>query len=683
MSDLVDKIIEAGSLIEIKRMSQRGEFAELISDKTDTKFISPHINFLRNLIESNVADEVINYFIDMGINTYDQRVYYSDGGYWVDRYDNVIGSAMEEERDDLVEKIADSQINKYFSRYFDEYNDYEYYWDKDTKEKVNRDFLSAQSIAYKNCSAEMVQDITKQAVETGDFKRLEALVKLENPNLSKDIFDSFISEVSEKVESFEKLKELSKMAFKFYIYDSPFSDKFLAKFDKEAQKEIESTGNYSKIARFDESVFSLKSLEKLLQKSENLAEKIAEKKGIQRDKVVENGSLDYGDLRRLILWEMGKRFETPKQAQEYLNKIPDETGRESIVEGMHLNHNQEVVLQAHGIWTTEFYTPRLSEEGAEVLYKKGLIDIQQLGQTILDNLNVKRFKELAEQGLDTKLLTLYEYEKQKDFYPIFIEHGMNEDTEKVLYIHAPKTVFNFYKDKDPQKCAKNFVKYYVGIYDGRKMGEYLEKLITQYNVELDADDIRILAERRVANCLKHTKYGNAYKEARDKINKEQEIASEKMRVEKLISEVPFMSKEKQQKTLEKDENNKEVVKALFASGMNIPTEKLKAMFTADELTDIRMSEKNKENAAQNEENRLNNEKTAQELATVKEELTKKEKDIVQREEKIESAKTKLSDEQMQFQRYVDDKSAELKAKSEQLGFQKRYSGCLFRLAKRG
>lgn len=38
--------------------------------------------------------------------------------------------------------------------------------------------------------------------------------------------------------------------------------------------------------------------------------------------------------------------------------------------------------------------------------------------------------------------------------------------------------------------------------------------------------------------------------------------------------------------------------------------------------------------------------------------------------KIEEAKTKLDDEQMQFQRYVDYKSAELKAKSEQLGFQK-------------
>ena len=37
---------------------------------------------------------------------------------------------------------------------------------------------------------------------------------------------------------------------------------------------------------------------------------------------------------------------------------------------------------------------------------------------------------------------------------------------------------------------------------------------------------------------------------------------------------------------------------------------------------------------------------------------------------VEKAKTELADEQMQFQRYVDYKSAELKAKSEQLGFQK-------------
>ena len=37
---------------------------------------------------------------------------------------------------------------------------------------------------------------------------------------------------------------------------------------------------------------------------------------------------------------------------------------------------------------------------------------------------------------------------------------------------------------------------------------------------------------------------------------------------------------------------------------------------------------------------------------------------------VEKAKTELADEQTKFQRYVNDKSAELKAKSEQLGFQK-------------
>lgn len=53
-----------------------------------------------------------------------------------------------------------------------------------------------------------------------------------------------------------------------------------------------------------------------------------------------------------------------------------------------------------------------------------------------------------------------------------------------------------------------------------------------------------------------------------------------------------------------------------------------------------------------------------------EKLNAENQQLKEEHKNVEKAKTELADEQTKFQRYVNDKSAELKAKSEQLGFQK-------------
>lgn len=68
--------------------------------------------------------------------------------------------------------------------------------------------------------------------------------------------------------------------------------------------------------------------------------------------------------------------------------------------------------------------------------------------------------------------------------------------------------------------------------------------------------------------------------------------------------------------------------------------------------------------------RRENERLNVENRQIKQEMEQARKDIAEREEKITSGKSKLEEEQTQFQRYVDYKSEELKAKSEKLGFVK-------------
>ena len=108
-------------------------------------------------------------------------------------------------------------------------------------------------------------------------------------------------------------------------------------------------------------------------------------------------------------------------------------------------------------------------------------------------------------------------------------------------------------------------------------------------------------------------YAEDYEKAEAEIAKaeeEEEEEEEEARIAEVVKNVPFMSKEKQAETLEKDGDKKEVVKALFASGMDIPTDKLKSMFTAEELAEVRMSEKIKADAEKNKADAEKNEADA-------------------------------------------------------------------------
>ena len=151
---------------------------------------------------------------------------------------------------------------------------------------------------------------------------------------------------------------------------------------------------------------------------------------------------------------------------------------------------------------------------------------------------------------------------------------------------------------------------------------------------MDANDIHDMASltfkgrlRRISYKLGHNwydieetlsklGYAEAYKKAEAEIKK----AAEEARISGIVKEIPFMNKEKQAEMLKTEGDNKEVVKALFANGVDISADKLKAMFTAEELAEVRMSEKVKAGLAENE-------KKSAELAEAQKAIEQKEQQI--------------------------------------------------------
>ena len=287
---------------------------------------------------------------------------------------------------------------------------------------------------------------------------------------------------------------------------------------------------------------------------------------------------------------------------------------------MFLNHNPEIVMQGYKIWSTELpdeKIPCLSLEGAKALYDKGFISKEKLGETYIESKKIEEFTKLLKKGLDTSKITT---DVPKELYQTFVEHGMNAITKRNMWHHDSERMFTLLKEKNPQQCLKDVIEF---VKDTESKSTFLQKLIEQKQVKLNAEDVYKLAKEdssRINDFLSNYDDAEAYKQARERIAKEKEEA----RIAEVVQDVPFMSKEKQEETLKKEGNNKEVVKALFASGMDIPADKLKAMFTAEELADVRMSEKNKADATKNEE-------ISAKLAEIRSHLDQREGQLDQRE----------------------------------------------------
>ena len=155
---------------------------------------------------------------------------------------------------------------------------------------------------------------------------------------------------------------------------------------------------------------------------------------------------------------------------------------------------------------------------------------------------------------------------------------------------------------------------------------------------------------------------NAYKRAMRRI--EYEIFKHENK--ELFNKKDFTKLPAEQKDLILEfTDSKDVAKAVIDSykGNTKYTDLIAKHFTKDEFEQIVEDYKITQYRRENEKLKKENIKISENMEQLKAEVREE-------KEKIESAKTKLNDEQTQFQRYVDYKSAELKAKSEQLGFQK-------------
>ena len=576
---LIDKVVNAESLDDVVIMSRNREFSDAkLSGREQPDFLS-------ELIAKGVKDEIILFLINTGMQTYYNANILAGDYHHV--YSDSLDTALEYKRNDLAEQIADIQISTYFNKY-EEYSPYEARHDR-LYGAYRSHYEWAYSRAYLNCSEKMGIKILSNATKFSELRQM------------RKRFGEAINEVF------------------------PVNEDYLSKFDDDVMrmvKEGKDSSIFDSVIGDNYDIISLKAI----------------------DKIVEYGlssSFPHDEYYEICLEEMLKkaaytqlrRASTTEKASEYLNEfkrnyknlcspevVIENYTKKEVVKGMFLNHNPEIVMQGYKIWSTELpdeKIPCLSLEGAKALYDKGFISKEKLGETYIESKKIEEFTKLLKKGLDTSKITT---DVPKELYQTFVEHGMNAITKRNMWHHDSERMFTLLKEKNPQQCLKDVIEF---VKDTESKSTFLQKLIEQKQVKLNAEDVYKLAKEdssRINDFLSNYDDAEAYKQARERIAKEKEEA----RIAEVVQDVPFMSKEKQEETLKKEGNNKEVVKALFASGMDIPADKLKAMFTAEELADVRMSEKNKADATKNEE-------ISAKLAEIRSHLDQREGQLDQRE----------------------------------------------------
>lgn len=417
------------------------------------------------------------------------------------------------------------------------------------------------------------------------------------------------------------------------------SEKYTLKFNDMALSMMEQKKSLNHVAKFVEQhheVMNYDTLFKYIDYCDYKNISIDDYKNISNDRKVLNVENAFKYI--------GKKCANIEQVQRVLDKIkinenpeiPDAC-LEIFSDGVfHSNKNSEAVIYAYEYMSKTknrgFIFDIMSLEAAEIFYKKGIISIETLGESCLINEDVKRFEELIKNGMDINEISMdwpidfcsvtsINTQTKNKFKDLFIKYA-NDETNWKYY---PQAWFDALKDNDPQRCFK------VLLPDAGKKSvqPYIKELLAEKGVKLSAEDIQQLARQESflvyidsdKKFLQETGYLEAYV-----------AAQEQIKMEKLVPEIPYMSKEKQAETLEKYGNNKEVVKALFVSGMEIPAEKLKAMFTAEELAEVRMNAKIQADMAANE-------KKSAELTLTQRALEQKEKQIDDREAAVKSERS--------------------------------------------
>lgn len=562
-------------------------------------------------------------------------------------YDNIHALADKVVKAESVEDIrAMSRSGEFSSLFEGKYSDYaQAYFLSDLIRKSAKDeavefFLDQNMKTYTN---EPYVD------EAGDFHPLwenvlEKAMYYKRDNLAKQIADIQVNTVFKDYGASFKGKG-SKEVYDRAVQEAygNCSEKYTLKFNDMALSMLEQKESLNHVAKFVEKHHEVMNYDTLLKYID-----YCDYKNISNDNF-KNLSNHPNVLRADNAFQyIAKKCANIEQVQRVLDKI-NENSEKSVFyikhfldSVFHSNKNSEAVIYAYEYMSKTKNVVNIydimSLEAAEIFYKKGIISIETLGKSCLINEDVKRFEELIKNGMDINeismdwridfcTITSINAQTKNKFKDLFIKYA-NDETNWKCY---PQAMFDTLKDKNPEKCLKDAIKYDC------ITAERLKELLENGKVKLDADDVSKLAS--------NSKLGHGHIM---RIDKEYGYnIMEKRKLQQLVPEIPYMSKEKQAETLEKYGNNKEVVKALFVSGMEIPAEKLKAMFTAEELAEVRMNAKIQADMAANE-------KKSAELAQTQRALEQKEDEI---NSKLEETRARLEQKEKQ----IDDREAAMKS----------------------